>query len=226
MKKKARIISMFLTFALVFTMLIIPGVDQVKADNFKEVKYSKSIVLSTGNPTVYVNLGKRWNEKKNLVIKSSNKKVVKTMDTGYPIVDLKKAGKATVTFKTGGKTYKMKFKVLAYKNPLKAFKVDSNSVAGSFNNYSSSSLNYTDETAAIQVKPNKGWKLKSIKYKAYKYENDSVTRYSENIENNSSVTFKDNSWYSHYILVTLYNSSKGLKETIELEINRVPDDND
>ena len=95
-----------------------------------------------------------------------------------------------------------------------------------FNNYSSSSLNYTDETAAIQVKPNKGWKLKSIKYKAYKYENDSVTRYSENIENNSSITFKDNSWYSHYIVVTLYNSSKGLKETIELEVNRVPDDND
>ena len=66
MKKKARIISMFLTFALVFTMLIIPGVDQVKADNLKEVKYSKIIVISTGNPSVYVNLGKKWNKKKRI----------------------------------------------------------------------------------------------------------------------------------------------------------------
>ena len=226
MRKKTKVLSLFLALTMVFTILITPGVDKVKADSFKEVKYASSIVISKGNPSVYVDLGKKWNQNKKLTVKSSNNKVVKALDTGYPVVDLMKAGKATVTFKTGGKTYKMKFKVLAYKNPLKAFKVDSNSVAGSFNNYSSSSLNYTDETAAIQVKPNKGWKLKSIKYKAYKYENDSVTRYSENIENNSSVTFKDNSWYSHYILVTLYNSSKGLKETIELEINRVPDDND
>ena len=121
MRKKTKVLSLFLALTMVFTILITPGVDKVKADSFKEVKYASSIVISKGNPSVYVDLGKKWNQNKKLTVKSSNNKVVKALDTGYPVVDLMKAGKATVTFKTGGKTYKMKFKVLAYKNPLKVY---------------------------------------------------------------------------------------------------------
>lgn len=222
MKKRARVLSMFLTFAMVFTMLIIPSVDRVKADGFKDIKYASSIVISKGVPSVYVDLGKRWNQNKKLTVKSSNNKVVKALDTGYPVLDLMKAGKATVTFKTGGKTYKMKFKVLAYKNPLKTFKVEGESLAGKFKKYSRSSLTYTDDTAKIQVAPNKGWKLKSIKYKAYKFdpETESLKSYSKTIKNKKSVTFKDNSWFSQYIIITMYNSSKRLTETMELNVDR------
>lgn len=222
MRKKTKVLSLFLALTMVFTILITPGVDKVKADSFKEVKYASSIVISKGNPSVYVDLGKKWNQNKKLTVKSSNNKVVKALDTGYPVVDLMKAGKATVTFKTGGKTYKMKFKVLAYKNPLKTFKVEDESLAGKFKKYSLSSLTYTGDTAKIKVSPNKGWKLKSIKYKAYKYdtENDSVKSYSKTVKNKTSVTFKDSSWDSHYIFVKMYNSSKHLTETIELYVDR------
>ena len=138
MKKK--VLSAILALAMVFTLLIMPGVKPTKADNLKEVKYATSKVISRGNPYVYVDLGKKWDGNKKLTVRSSNDRVVKPEGDGYPVLNLKKAGTATVTFKTGGKSYKMKFKVLAYKNPVKLFSVGGKKIAGKFKSSSTAWL--------------------------------------------------------------------------------------
>lgn len=219
MKKK--VLSAILALAMVFTLLIMPGVKPTKADDLKEVKYATSKVISRGNPYIYVDLGKKWDGNKKLTVKSSNNRVIKPEGDGYPVLNLKRAGTATVTFKTGGKSYKMKFKVLAYKNPVKLFSVGGKKIAGKFKSSSTAWLKYTGSKPTIKVTPNKGWKLKSIKYEAYKYDEatDTYTRYVKTVKNKTSVKLKGSSWDS-YIVVKLYNSNKKLTETLKLYLNR------
>ena len=106
-------------------------------------------------------------------LKSSNKAVVtvklskSTYGTSQTILAVpKKAGTAIVSFKSQGKTYKIKVTVKKYVNPVKSVKIGATTVPGSrFKSSSETGLSYA-KFAGKKVKTTvtlaKGWKLDKL----------------------------------------------------------------
>ena len=104
-------------------------------------------------------------------VKSSNKKVLRGKGGNMLGLDLRKAGKATVTFDAlvSGKTYKYKsvVNVVKYENPFKTLKIGSKNYASKFkngevNNWAESSKGTLK--GKLNIVPKKNWKIQSINY--------------------------------------------------------------
>ena len=116
-----------------------------------------------------------WNKysfttKKKLTnVKSSNPKVLTAKASGkkYMTLVTKKPGIAKLTYKLNGKKKTTTIVVKNYTNPLKTFKVGNQNCASQYKNrcdgYTSSLDKYENIIGKVTVKPNKNWKIKTMK---------------------------------------------------------------
>lgn len=114
---------------------------------------------------------------------------------------LLKAGKTTVSFKIGSKTYKTNLTVMGYTNPLSSVKITGinkgKSVASKLNKQNSANLTLkkTAKNAVISLKAKKGWKITDVSMTYYKdnggysYSNERYSYYSYG-EGKSSVALR------------------------------------
>lgn len=92
---------------------------------------------------------------------------------------VKEAGKATMSYKIGSKTYKTKVNALAYTNPLKTVKItginSGKNIANKLNNQYTTNvtLNSTKKKATVQVAAKSGWVIRSV----YAYDSKTGTDY-------------------------------------------------
>ena len=79
------------------------------------------------------------------------------------VANVKKTGTSTVSFKTGGKTYKIKVTVKKYKNPISSVKIGNTTIRGSkfksTSNYFLKWSKFKGENTKVTVKLAKGWKF-------------------------------------------------------------------
>ena len=182
-------------------------------------KYAKTITISKASPAVLIDMGKRIKGAKSVTVTSSKKSVATVAKNGKkfgdPFVTIKKPGttKITVKVKKGGKTkkYVIKFKVVKYKNAIK-----SATLAGkNYNKYkkkTDATISLTSGASGkINVKANKGWKVKKIvEYIDTSFEdgdgNYDLKTTTRTVKNGSELSFDfDNNMY--FFVITMYKSS-------------------
>lgn len=222
-KNVSRILSMMMAFAVAFSLIIIPQTAAVHADDFGvKVEYTtKTATLATGN--YYVDFGKKFNENKDKIrVKSSNKSVA-AVEKDYPTFELKKPGKATLTFvvtkKSGSKkTYKMTIKAVKYQNPFKSVKIGSKEYRSKFKKDVFYELEKGSGKYKVAITPAKGWKVESIIHAWYRTDKNGELDYNNLVEkkvkNKSKISItkgKSISWVS----IVMYNKKTGCKEMIE-----------
>lgn len=97
-------------------------------------------------------------------VKTSDKTIVRILhkDTNTAVFELRKPGKATITYKFNGKTYTHKLVVRKYANPVKTFKIGTKNYATKFKKYSSAQITAKLAGKKVKVTPAAGWKLKYI----------------------------------------------------------------
>lgn len=172
-------------------------------------------------------------------LKSSNSKVVKVSKvntsggSGASIyLTAQKAGTATVSFKTGGRTYKVKVTVVNYKNPVSSIVVGDTKIAGSkFNNAATYSLKYSkfaDKKVKVTVNLKKGWSIEESEYAKVSSDGDvtittgtyleylrSTWAKSDLFKNGKKVTIKGGAGFC--IFATAVNNSTGQEEKITIK---------
>lgn len=181
------------TFALFSTALVVAVCCLFSAGSAwagQEVTYDLTAFKGTENALVYpkranshqLDMSNRSyvyplaDSDKVAAVKSSNPKVVKaalrTDNYKRIVVQLKKPGTATVSFKLNGKKRSMTYKVAKYQNPVSVFKIGKLNLTSKFKESSVYSW-YTDGpiekqpnpkpiTGRINIKPAKGWKLDKV----------------------------------------------------------------
>lgn len=177
--------------------------------------------------------GSKSSSLKNL--KSSNKSVLTVKATKYKngnvysteiMAYAKKAGTATVTFKAGGKNYKVKVTVKNYTNPVSYIKVGSTKMsAAKFKKTNVANLKYSkfsNKKCKITVKPAKGWKLSGkIQFLSDYYESDGYKIPTQTlVVNGKNVVIKgrkpSKSFYPCLQMV-LVNSKTGISEIVRID---------
>jgi len=83
-----------------------------------------------------------------------------------------KKGKATVSFKVDGKTYKKEIQVLGFINPIKTFKltgISSSNLKGKFakTSYVATNLKSDAKAGSLKVAAASGWKITSVSWSAW-----------------------------------------------------------
>ena len=230
-KKTSKILSLIMAFAVAFSMIIIPQTLAVHADGStgQPVNYTtKTATLATGYYNV--NLGKRYNSSKDKIrVSTSNKRVVAIEDKSDPSIQLKKPGKATVTFtvykKSGAKkSYKMKIKAVKYQNPFKSVKIGSKEYRSKFKNDVEYELEMGSGKYKVSVVPAKGWKIEKITHGWYGLDENDEFDFSNPIEkkikNKGTISISKNktiSWLNFY----MYNTKTGCKELIDFSIYNI-----
>ena len=98
-------------------------------------------------------------------VTSSNKGVVSSKAQGtYVTLKLKKAGKSTVKFKYNGKSYKIKFVVAKYTNPVSVFQVGTVNYAKKFKKVPYCFPNKALAGKKLKVKASSAWKFVRFEY--------------------------------------------------------------
>ena len=105
-------------------------------------------------------------------LKSSNRSVLTVSKTESPFgnriwtniaANVKKTGTSTVSFETGGKTYKIKVTVKKYQNPISSIKIRNTTIRGSkfksTSNYFLKWSKFKGKNTKVTVKLAKGWKF-------------------------------------------------------------------
>ena len=221
MKKRLTCISAILTIFVISSMfLALPA----HADYIKVIKFAENIKISDIDEDFYIDMGSRVGENDKVTVKSSNKSVVKPLN--WTTLQVVKPGKAkvsiTVKKKNGKKTnYKCTVRVYKYKNPIKTLKLGSKNIAKKYkkDNFAEAK----SSTSKLTVKPAKGWKIKTIKYRAYKENEDGsfAKEVKRTIKPKSGATIKrriGKNWYEEIALV-MYNKEKHLKEELFLYLS-------
>ena len=139
------------------------------------------------------------------------------------------AGKATVSYKIGSKSYKTTVKVLNYVNPVKSITLKGVNGSKSFASltkeaaYTSKSLKLTADTksAVLKVSPTKGWKITRA---TFEDETDGISRsiYSYNGKGMSSVSLSCGNLkasHTYWISVQFRNSSNGATLSVQYRVN-------
>lgn len=169
-------------------------------------------------------------------MKSSNSKVVTISKTdtvgasGATIyLTAKKAGTATVSFKSGGKTYKIKVTVAKYKNPVSSITIGSTKIAkGKFKNAATYSVKYSkfaNKKVKVTVELKKGWSIKETEKAKFSSDGEvtlvtgtyleyarSTWQKSDLFKNGKKVTVKGGVGFCIY--ATAVNNSTGQEEII------------
>lgn len=121
-------------------------------------------------------LSKNVSAKKIKNVRSSNKKVVEVTRVYNKKVGAKKAvvmdvwakkpGTATVTFKYGSKTYKMKYTIKKANNGLKSVRIGgvSGDYASKFNSHCYCGVKNTKAPGNVKITAKPGWKVKKVSY--------------------------------------------------------------
>lgn len=136
-------------------------------------------------------------------VKSSNKKVATAKVQGdYLVVKLKKAGKATISFKYKGKTRKAKIVMHKRENPVASFMVGSQECASWFDD---DRMMNAEATGKVKIVPAKGWKITSME--TY----NGNTGKAKKVKNGKFSMKQNMSLY-----VTYYNKSKKLYTSTNL----------
>ena len=120
-------------------------------------------------------------------------------------VELKKAGRAKVTYKLGGAERAVAFKVVKYASPVKSFKVGPKDYANKFKKSRSYRLPAKKgDLGKLRVVPARGWKLKKL-----------YSGFSE--QNSLKVCNGDELGGALNVRAVLRNARTGLTETIEFQ---------
>ena len=129
---------------------------------------------------------------------------VRAARTGYGFdVELRKPGKAKVTYMLGGARRAVALKVVKYSNPVKSFKVGAKDYAGKFKKARSCRLPAKKANLGkLRVVAAKGWKLKKL-YSGFSERNSLKTRNGAELGGSLNVR------------AVLKNSKTGLVETLE-----------
>ncbi|MCD7744599.1 MAG: hypothetical protein LUI13_04820 [Lachnospiraceae bacterium] len=165
-------------------------------------------------------------------MKSSNSKVVKISKSGTSVyLTAKKAGTATVSFKTGGRTYKIKVTVVKYQNPVSSVAIGSTTIAGSkFDKAATTNVKYSkfaNKKVKVMFTLAEGWSVKESEHTNVKSNGDvsvSTGAYleyarkgwakSDSFKNGKKVSVKGGAGF--FIICTAVNDSTGQEETITI----------
>ena len=164
-KSLKKIITVVLTFAMMFTMTVPAYAKEAFKISVKEnaTIYSSKTMENRRcyNPDELIAyIGKR-----KVVVESSNTKVatVKIKDNAIWATP-KKAGTTTITVKTGQETYKCTFTVYKYVNPVSSAMVGKTTIKGTaFKKNAIYNLRYSkykNKSIAFKFNLKKGWKLR------------------------------------------------------------------
>lgn len=176
--------------------------------------------------------GNKSSSLKNL--KSSNKSVLTVKATKYKngnvysteiMAYTKKAGTATVSFKAGGKNYKVKVTVKSYSNPVSYIKVGNTKLsAAKFKKTNVANLKYSkfsNKKCKITVKPAKGWKLNGkIQFLSDYYESDGYKIPTQTlVVNGKNVVIKGrkpSKSFAPCLQMELVNTKTGVSEIVKV----------
>ncbi|MDO4400692.1 MAG: hypothetical protein Q4D27_07080 [Coriobacteriia bacterium] len=140
------------------------NVDNIKAKSTQKMLYFPGKDAAASN-VYYVFSG---SDKAITKVKSSNKKVVAVSQSGefkaMFQMQLKKAGKAKVTFKYKGKSYTMNVVVAKYTNPVKTYKIGSTNYASKFKKTPFYFAGGKVLKGKVTVKAATGWKFKHFEF--------------------------------------------------------------
>jgi len=133
---------------------------------------------------------------------------------------IKKTGKATISFKVDGKTYKKVITAVSYENPVKSFQltgVSTKNMKSLFakKNYAEESLSKNAKAGAVKVTAAKGWKVKRIYWEDYSDYSDREYGFGSNGAATASMaipSMKKNT--SYYIYIQLRNEDLGVDQTV------------
>lgn len=189
----------------------------VKTSNSKIVKfdYITNSSSTSSRKTEYFEKGRKAESSKNSDASAS---------IDYSI---KKAGKATISFKIGNKTYKTKVTALKYTNPLKSLTITGvkkgKNLAGEFkkSNLASAKVSKNVSKAVVTAKAAKGWGISDIEVEdndknveremsASGYWDDKTSKFVQNYLSNATVYGTDLKKGAKYqVNITLFNKKNG-----------------
>ena len=215
-----RKLAAFLAIVMVVSCFVVFVPQKTYAD-MDSVKYAKKITISTVSKELYFDMSKEVKKIKKVDITSSKPSVIKIDSSGFLVV--KKPGTTKLTIKVKdkkGKTYKFKsnVKVVKYTNAFKSFKIGTKEIKSKFKKYSGTYFESGQlKTGKIKITPNKGWKLKSIKYEAYNYSEDKEpVHISKKIKNKAKINLNRGKGWDYYLTVKMYNKKTGLTEVYRI----------
>ena len=219
-KVLSRLLAVSLSFMVAFGLLIVPATESANADGavLSVAKYAKTVKYHTGatySDVVVLDMGSKLKGAKSVKVTSSKKSVVKPFSYdkswgGGLLLNIKKKGTAKLTIKVrkGSKTkkYKVKVKVVKYKNPFKTFKVGKKNFASKFKKSMIADYhNSLGSKQKVSVKLSGGKKLRKITYYAFNYESDKEI--TKNIKNNSTIKLiKDTQNTTEWLTVVDYDT--------------------
>lgn len=156
-------------------------------------------------------------EVKNL--RSSNPAVLTAMDTfywdGHQITALPhKPGVATISFEIGNQTYKKKFVLIKYRNPVESLKLGNTSIPVKKFNKPVSTVKYRDfanKTMKVKLKLRKNWKLS---YGKISYQINSNHKIGH-VKNGGEITVSGGKGFNLYLMVK--NKKTGRIEFVDLD---------
>lgn len=159
--------------AMLFAMSV--GAGAARADVFVDsydlatAKGEKTVAYYPGDNSYGLNyyLISAKSKKSPKKVKSSNKKVLSVTagnENGYALIllECKKPGTATVSYKFKGKTHKVKFNVVKYKCPLKTLKVGKKNYTSAFKKSAYGETGGKALSGKVKVKLKDGWKVAKI----------------------------------------------------------------
>ncbi len=229
---RVKALTVLFMAACLLTVALCPV--QAKAAMFeKTVKYSKSTTNINTIASTYrdyiLDMGKKMNTVTGLKVTSSNESVIRiTSYTPYnPNIirfQARKAGKATITVSgttnnaSKPLTYKCKFKVVAYQNPIKTLKLGRKKVNDAFKRYPMATLKNKKKQLMLEITPTSGWTIKKIRTESYSRETttDPIVK---TVKNKTSFKIKADGKHDEYLVITMYNKKLKMTEELALTLN-------
>lgn len=221
-------IVLAVAFVMAFALVITPRTFESNAELYarKTYKYSKSIkhYAYSGdmrNEFFSIKMGKKLDKKSKVKVSVSKKSVVKYIarDGKELYFKAKKAGKATLKIKvkkgSRTKTYKVKLKVIAYKNPVKRFTINGVDITSQFNKDTYIDYKLDAKTATLNVVPASGWKITKMVMSSIDEGYNEITK---PVSNNIEIALHDKELYSDIFEITLVNNKTKQKLTLEIWI--------
>ena len=223
-----KVVPAVMAIVVATAFVFVPQVETAHADSFNTVKYKSKITVTTGDPSIDLDMGKKVKSSAKVTVKSSKKSVIEPFyESGHVYLSVKKKGKAKITIKNKStkKTYKCTVKVIKYKNPFKKFKVGKLNGAKTFKTWSTGMMKSTPAKgtkAKVTIKAKKGWKVKKITLVSSKFNssNGSFKTVTKNVKNKSTITYKGGSW-DQRLFVKMYNKKHKMNEEFTLCLTKV-----
>ncbi|MBR3279155.1 MAG: hypothetical protein IKG01_09715 [Lachnospiraceae bacterium] len=146
------------------------------------------------------------------------------LDNGRIYIQVKKAGKATITIKnnTTKKTYKTVLKVVKYRNPFKKFYLSGKNRAGKFKTYNYAAFTNNKTSSKVSIKTKAGWKIRKITYckSVYNEKTEKLANHTKKIKNNSTIKLKKSGSSNNvfqFVECEVYNKKNKLTQTFGLD---------